>query len=222
MFGVAAAQFAADLRIESLPESREIGCGLNGPLIGGEQMNYERRARAADARGLAHSEEVLKPRGDPGRFSALVVHFCLTAVGKPYASGGGVLQIDLLFEGPQQTCVIEVREASQALAKAAQYSGGIGKFETGECGARVEFFEIAAVRKAVEPGLEGFVRKQSGGLVRIGNGSARFLNHKRIVEQGADGFHPLRGAVPFDGGTLLDTIGEKIDEPLGFDPGDRT
>lgn len=57
--GVAAHEFAADLRVEALPESGEVGGGLYGAMVGREEMQDEGGALGADARGVLHAEEVL-------------------------------------------------------------------------------------------------------------------------------------------------------------------
>ena len=99
--GIAAHELAADLRVEALPEAREVGGGLDGALIGGEKVHDDRRAVGAEARGVGHAEEVLQARGDPGGAVGFVVDAGLAAAAE--AEGGGpelfeLAAVELAFE----------------------------------------------------------------------------------------------------------------------------
>jgi len=86
--GVTTHEFAADLGVEPLPETGKVGGGLNGALVGGEQVEDYRDAVRAEAGGLVHAEEVLEAGGDPGGLAALVVNLDLAAGFEAQRSGG--------------------------------------------------------------------------------------------------------------------------------------
>src|SRR5690242_17937268 len=87
VFWISAAELAADLWIESLPESGDVGCRLHRALIGSEQMHHNGDLAVRNARSLAHAEEILEAGGDPGRFALLVMNFRLAAAGQTNAAG---------------------------------------------------------------------------------------------------------------------------------------
>ena len=80
MFWIAAHQFAAHLRVQSLPESREVRCRLYRPLIGSEKMNHQRGSIRSYPRRVPHAEKILEGRCDPGMLAVLVVDFCLASI----------------------------------------------------------------------------------------------------------------------------------------------
>src|SRR5882672_10737518 len=73
MLWIATHQFAAHLRIQSLPEAGKISCGLHRSLIRGKQMDYDRRLSYSDAWSITHAEEVLQARSNPRRLARFVV-----------------------------------------------------------------------------------------------------------------------------------------------------
>lgn len=79
MARVAAHEFAANLGIEASPEAGEIGGGLHGALIGGEELEHDGNLVGAETRCFVHSEKVLKPGGNPGSLAGLVMNFYLAA-----------------------------------------------------------------------------------------------------------------------------------------------
>src|SRR5579862_1411732 len=81
VFWVTSAQFAPDLGIEPLPETRQIAGGLQRPLIRRQQMNDDCYSAIRDSRRFPHAKEILQARSDPGWFSGFVVHFGLAAAG---------------------------------------------------------------------------------------------------------------------------------------------
>ena len=76
VLGISPHQFASYLRIQSLPEPRQICRGLHGSLIRREQVHYQRSAMRPDARRVSHAEKVLKARRYPWGFAAAVMNFC--------------------------------------------------------------------------------------------------------------------------------------------------
>src|ERR1700739_3753937 len=70
-------QFAANLRIEPLPESRQIRRRLHGAMVRGEQVDDERRLAFAYAGRFAHAEEVLQAGCNPGRLAVFIVNLRL-------------------------------------------------------------------------------------------------------------------------------------------------
>ena len=81
VFGVAAAEFPAELWIQALPEAGEVCGGLDGALVGGEQVDHQSDLPVLDARCFAEAEEILQSRCDPGRLVRVVVDARLAAVG---------------------------------------------------------------------------------------------------------------------------------------------
>ena len=107
VLGIAAAQFAPHLRIETLPESRQIGGGLHRAVVGRKQMDHQRDFAVGNARRFAHSEKILQARGDPGRLAGLVVDFGLAAAGQADACGRDFVQqfcSDTLFQCRDKRC----------------------------------------------------------------------------------------------------------------------
>ena len=72
-------QLAADLRVKAIPEAGKVGGGLDGAVVGGQEMGDDGGPVCAETRGLAHAEEVLEARGDPRRLALLVVDLGLAA-----------------------------------------------------------------------------------------------------------------------------------------------
>src|SRR5260370_33926596 len=92
MLRIPPAQLAPDLRIEPLPESRQVARGLHRPLIGRQQMNHQRHFSIRDARSLAHSAEVLETRCEPRRLPGLVMNLCLPPAWQPNPAGRDFVQ----------------------------------------------------------------------------------------------------------------------------------
>src|SRR6266404_6012404 len=57
MLRISPAQLAAHLRIEALPEPRQVAGGLNRPLVRRKQMNHQRNFSVTDARRFPHAEK---------------------------------------------------------------------------------------------------------------------------------------------------------------------
>jgi hypothetical protein len=60
VLGITAHQFSSYLRVEALPESREVRCGLNRAMIWSEQMDDERCLIRTNPGSVEHPEEILK------------------------------------------------------------------------------------------------------------------------------------------------------------------
>src|SRR3954449_10493502 len=59
----------------ALPKTLQVGRYLDGSLIRREQVQDQRNPPSSDRRALAHTEEILYSRRDPGRLSIDIVHF---------------------------------------------------------------------------------------------------------------------------------------------------
>ena len=90
VFGVAARELAADLRVETFPEAREVAGHLNGAVVWRQQMDDDRHS--ADTGRFLHAKEVLETRFDPWRLSFFVVDGNLAASGKTEALGSGLIE----------------------------------------------------------------------------------------------------------------------------------
>lgn|GEM_PF-6576711 len=58
--GVAAGEGGAEFWVEALPETGEVLGGLDGAVVGCEEVDDQRCLAGADAGGLGHAVEVLK------------------------------------------------------------------------------------------------------------------------------------------------------------------
>lgn len=227
---VAAHQFAAHLRVEALPEAREVAGGLHSALVGREQMHNHWGAAGADARCLLHAEEILQTAGDPRRFAAFVMHARPAATGEANLGRGKLLQLsraDLLLDerGEAFRRTLELGKAAQALAKLAQrrfeygrglaFGSGLGK--AGHFSTDDQLIERGEVGEAGDARLDCFCGKHYGGGLGILGRAAMLIEEHLIVVESADLLDALGTGVPFEGIKLAHARREELDEPYGFD-----
>src|SRR5262249_22592834 len=97
MSRVAAAEFAADLRVVALPKTGQVGCNLNGPPIRCEQMQYHWNFAAGDGGSGLHPEKILQARFNPGMFAALIIDSYLASPGNRDVFWGHLCEGSKLF-----------------------------------------------------------------------------------------------------------------------------
>src|ERR1051326_414595 len=226
VFWISAAELAAGLWLESLPESGDVGCRLHRALIGSEQVHDKRDLAVGNPRRLAHAEEILEPRGDPWRFAGFIVDSRLTSAGQTNTAGRDFIESlpsRALFEQRDHRLRsgLQFSEALEALAEFAEGRLDIKlrnrRVLCGEGGAGEEAAQLVRIDEALNAGFNSSSRKQRGGWFRIGHTRARFLDDQLIVEQGTDCLDALAGAIPFDSRLLAHAVREQIDQPFRLD-----
>jgi len=75
----------------------------------------------------------------------------------------------------------------------------------------------AWISKAVKTGFYGFLSEQGGSGLRVGGVGAGFFEDEAVIEDRTEGFDTLGGAVPVEGITFGDAIGEEVEEEFGLD-----
>ena len=107
---VFAHELLAELRIKALPEAGEVGSGLDGAVVGREELHHDRHPPCGDARSLMKAEEVLEARRDARGFSGLVPDGHGATAAERHALGGEA--VDLAGPHPgrvpqrvQETCL---------------------------------------------------------------------------------------------------------------------
>lgn len=233
---VAASEFAADLRVGTRPEAREIGCDLDGSLVGGEEMEEERDPAVGDSGCLGHAKEVLDAGFDPGSFTRFVIDAHIASAGDGDLFGSGAREELLLLRGesgPEGVAETvwrdgaEVLEAGQAAAECDQrafeeslidgFDAGFGESLGEEKDPCELCIDPGAIDEAFDAGSESMSGEQGGRLVGIGIRDLLFVDHELVEGHPLAGLDPRSRVVPDRFAAFGDAVGEEIDQPLGFD-----
>ena len=126
-------------------------------MVRREKMDYH--GCAADARRLAHAEEVLKSRFDPGRLAGFVMNLDFAAAGKLQALRRGLLDMSGAH-GSQNVRGFELRKGGSSLALRDEHRVDVDG-DAAEGRPRANLLDGVAIRKSSDAGFESFLREQA-------------------------------------------------------------
>ncbi len=171
--GIAAHQLAADLRIQPLPESCEIGSGLHRPLIRRQQVDHHRvSAPAQSAAFPACQRNPASGRRSRAacRLRSELSSAAHSAIECAWARSRSSLRATIFCSSNGHrfaAAFFNFVEASQPQAQAFQGLWNVRRLEAGELNPRHELIKRLLIDKAIDARFQCFLRQQLGCGLRV-------------------------------------------------------